>query len=511
MGQPLMRDVHEGRHVTTAVDPEDLIVDPTCRDHIQNAMWVIHGSWRDPGWCYQKFKRRVQPSPKEHDGTYVQHREEYFDGKPHGVHVKELWIRKGVYTFDGPNGPDEVEFPNGYVIIVADNQVLWHGPNPYQHGKLPFIHIPKIVVRGRLLGDTEANSLREPQQNLNTDLGQWNDSKALTGNPMLLCPSQHKLTDAMLGNRAGRVWEFQYIPGVPLPQFHPGIGPSPDTPAKVDTDMRLINEVSGQHTGGMAGGVPPNVEAGVAFEAIDARDKGRRIGTALELGRAYKEWAEFQIDLIRQYWSHERHVAVGGRFNTTRTISFSQADLPTQLRVGVVPDSVLPQSRASKMQKALTLYQMQLLSRSDVLHRLGEDESEDMSAVALQIAFCQEQISTAIMQGIVDPDPDVMMQMDHALCVEEYQRFLFDASNKQRYPQAYEAVKMLVAAHNNAAKMQQLQAMQEQMQIMADMNAVQAMGTEGAKALFQSRLNAEDRNKEEQSSSGESTERDKES
>jgi hypothetical protein len=468
-GLPMMEDAWEGNIRTSHVDPQDFFIDPTATC-IEDAMWCMHVTHRSPAWVFERYGVRVQPDgDASHDSarlTVAPHARQADEQKT--VAVKEVWIRRGRYP-TGTAPDDEAEFPTGYVYTVAGDRLLEKRPNPYK-GRIfrgrpgPFIVIPCIRTPRRFWGDTFFNSLRWLQVSLNKTISTIAHNNDLTGNSQWLYSVNNEITEAHRTNEPGAwiPWTATNNPHE-TPTKIPGTGASPAQLRFIEILTGFFESISGQHEGGIAGGVPPNVEAGVALEALAERDTSRLAATALEIGRGITEWAQMTLALIHQFWDQPRTVAVAGRFMESEVYEFSGVDVHDSFDVLVVRDSVMPASKAARFQKAVTLWSAGLIpDPREVLRRIGEDEMEELTLDQVQVNCARNENLEARTAGAISTLVEQMSLEDASLHLPEHLRALMSPEfHPSRNPRGW------VALYDHIQNHVQIQAMQfKQMQAM---------------------------------------------
>lgn len=450
MGLSPGETLKEGNVRTTMVDPMDFLVDPGATTE-DDAMWMMHSTLRTPAWVFNKYGVRVQPDGRTSHAPESGYWSQTVDKRvERTVSVDELWIRPGRYP-TGIEDDEVLDFPNGYVVTVCNGRVLDHGPMPYED--LPFIFFPAIRSPREFWGDTIMNSLRSPQASLNKTVSQIVQANDIMGNPQWLLPNGSNVPEADRDSRPA-IW-IRYDPVLS------GIKPEPVQPPTVSIGvfrhveflLQILQQISGQHEGGVAGGSAGGVESGVGLEALAERDTTRMHATAAEIGRAIEKWAQKTAALVQEYWAAPRIVTVSGSYMESETLEFSGEDIKSSFEIRVVPESVIPQSKAAKFQKAFTLYQAGLLSARDARKRMGEETHEELTLEQLQINRARDENRQARDTGQIQTLQEQMSLEDHVLHIEEHLRALFDPQVQQGSPAWIEIYKH-VLFHNNILNMQ---------------------------------------------------------
>lgn len=463
-GKPVMDDEWEGDIVTSVVPAAEFLVDPTASTWRQRG-WCMHVGARTPSWIYNLYGVTVQPDGGVKDEHAFSAGSWGRGGRaPAGSKttlIKELWIEPGTYRY-GPEPGQEFTFPKGYMVAVAGGKLLAHGPNPYKHGQPPFIFIPCLRVPRELWGDTIAHSLRSIQASVNKTAAQIQQANDLCANPQWLLPHDVKMPQADMVNTAGIHKRFEPQPHGIVPQLMPGQGVAHSVFAYLEWILGLVQSIAGQHEGGLAGGVPANVEAGVALEAITERDTSRLAITATEIGRGIRQWAWLTMKLWQQFKTDKQTIAVTGRFMETEVFNFSGSQILDSMDVTVVPESVMPSSRSAKFTKAMTLFQLRDemgrpgISMRELKRRVGEDSPDFMSREQIEIANAREENSACLRDGRPGTLDQFIEVEDHDLHLEEH-RIAMVSPEFRRNPRAFEALKAHALKHLMLKQIKQME------------------------------------------------------
>lgn len=432
-GEEKLEDAWEGDNRCEVVDPEDFLCDTTVTD-FRDAMWCMHVAERSCQWVYKRYKKRVKPdhgvakrdSGYERVGPSITSRTKISKRYDESVLVKELHIQAGQWPF-GPNEEDVIDLPQGYVIVVASGVVLSHGPNIYEHGKFPFIFRQNLKLKKELHGHTRADDIRSVQASILKTASSFTQNLDLMGNGQWLYTSRSGVKKKDQTNRVGAWIQHEARTQFDLPQKMPGIPASPSHERWLGSlKGQWLAFISGNNEGGMAGGVPPNVEAAAAFIELVERDATQLAETSLSYGLALQEWMEMTMSNVKQFWTQPRYVSVAGRGMGPEIFSFTGADVHDSFIYAVVPESVLPQSSAARFQKAFTLNQAQLLGKRDTLTMMGQDPHEEATLDTLMARYAQKEVFEAKTRHVITTPPELLSLSNPEVMIEEYARFLFD-------------------------------------------------------------------------------------
>lgn len=441
MGQPVMQEVWEGCSKTYYISSSDIFWDPAAT-RPADAMWVLLSIARSPAWIYNRYGVEVeaQPAGRTND-MWRFNRNLRANQTPRTTQVDELWIKAGKYRF-GPGAEDTVTFAKGFVVIVAGNRLLDAGPNPYEHGEFPIIFERALLGDKQMRGDTPVNSEREIQVAVNKILSTAALNIDMTADNQWLIPSTCQMPESSKRNGPGVYKMYVPDPSGAKPEQIPGM----EVPASIFKFLEVLTtfmaDVSGQHEGGMAGGVPPNIEAGVALEALVERDTTALTTIALGIGRTIERWSYLTLSNWKQFVSETRQVAILGEWDETEVHDFSGTDIYDSFLYTVVPASVLPQSKAAEFQKSLLMLQSQLITPRDFFHRTGEDRGEVLSQQRIHAANARFENQECEQTGMPPTTPElvVMQYDDDVIHDEEHSRKLLDRKLWTENPNAWMAL-----------------------------------------------------------------------
>lgn len=176
-----------------ALSFHDWRVDPFCEDFQEAALLV---RWYQPAWKVKKeykldeAKTYGQVKESASDSNYAREKglaagidwsfseEEESEGLENAL----LMCRWGDFVVDG-----EV-YENHCALVLNDTETLWFGPNPYDHGKKPYVLTPYYGVSGSLYGKSLLRDILGSAQAIDRsvtqvlDIMEWAASPAWTKN-----------------------------------------------------------------------------------------------------------------------------------------------------------------------------------------------------------------------------------------------------------------------------------------------------------------------------------------
>lgn len=464
-GQPVMIDDFIGRNETSYVSASDIFWEPAAT-RPEDAMWVCISTTRSPAFVYDRWNVVVEATQPTRDFDTWRYRRDIRPTRPQQtVQVDELWIKRGRYKF-GPGANDFVNLPTGYVVVVAGNKLLSAGPNPYNHGEFPIIFERALVDEKRMRGLTPAKALRELQVGINKTASSICAIIDTMGDPQWLLPNGCNMPEADKRNGPGVFKRYDAVPGGKEPSVVQGVSaPTGTFQMLTILDQQFGADISGQHEGGLAGGAPAGVEAGVALEAIVERDTTAMAQIAAGIGRLVARWGYLTAKNIQQFEPERRQLAVAGEWNETEIIEFGGIDIYDSFEFDVAPNSYLPQSKAAEFQKDLVLLERLVLTPRDFSRKHGIDNTHEMTLAQKNAANARRENLQARREGIVTTDPMVVQMVDDQMVhIEEHTSELLDMNFLRDNPDGYLALLQHREQHIQIAMMQQAQAMAAQAQ-----------------------------------------------
>ena len=252
------------------------------------------------------------------------------------------------------------KYPNGrFVVFTKDPSIiLYDAPWPYPFEKLPLIKFPGLRVPGQLWDTSVVEQAIPLQKELNRTLSQMIEYKNLTLKPQMLAPVgslRQRITD-----EPGAIFEYNPVAGkvpesIPLPGL-PGyvFDHLQDLGARL-RDVFGLNEI-------MDGGVPPNVEAGIAIDLLQEAATDRLAPQIMLMEKSLERAGNLMLQLAQKYYSEPRTLIITGSGSKPKVKRFEDADLIKGVSIKVEAGSGLPRTRAGRQARVMQLLQMGILS-----------------------------------------------------------------------------------------------------------------------------------------------------
>jgi hypothetical protein len=328
-------------------------------------------------------------------------------------------------------------YPNGRVIRIANGVKLEETELPFANGKFPFARYNNYILPREFYGVSEVEQLESPQRVFNKLLNASLEILNLMGNPIWIVDTASGVDPQHLVNRTGLVVEKE--PGSEV-RRETGVQLSPSSLSLIDRMETWFNNVAGTQDVSR-GQTPGSVTAASAIEQLQEaartriRQKQRNLdGFIRDIGRQYSEIVLENYTKPRVFritnnegsteffkFRVERNERAGipgpdGRMGPER-IAYIQKfvagqidgndtyveDVPTRLAlqaasfdVRVNTGSTLPFTTADREQKALNLFDRQVIdaeellsimdfpNREKILERMKQKEAMAAEQAALQ-------------------------------------------------------------------------------------------------------------------------------
>ena len=283
--------------------------------------------------------------------------------------------------------------------VVVNSKLILHRPSPFRHGKYPFVHFMDHPHTWSLWAMGEVQQVERLQLEINKRRGHILDILRYTSNPILVVDPASGIEYESIVARPGLV-----LPAEGGPQAIGWLQP-PQIPAA----LFEINQVDKQDFDIVLGNVdvlqgrrPEGIEAGIAIEMLQEAANVRMRLKVRFMESAIKRLGQLVIAMVQEFYTTERIFKIAGseatlmnRPLTNDAAQWVSINVPKEAQIGpdgtpiidyenkipmpeeaefdvrVTPGSTLPVSKTHLFQKALTLYQMQILDDVGVMKNSG--------------------------------------------------------------------------------------------------------------------------------------------
>lgn len=401
-----------GQVAVELCDWRKIVADPAC-EHVADAEWVGYETIRTVDWVADHYGVMVPVEDVSSDDALRDDQRIVGDDNEqkeldHHCKVLEYWER--------PSS----KYPNGRLVVIATDQVLYAGSIPYEDYKLPFVEFKDIIIPGRFWAQGSVEHMIPLQTALNKLDSQVEEIKKLMGKPRFLAPENSMITQPT--SKPGEVLQYRYMGAEPRPVQPPPI------PAYYNTHRQNLIEAL-QTIAGIReiswGEAPSGVRSGVALNILAERDD-TRLGPKSQLDeQALAEAGAMILARVKQYYVEPRQLRVVGEDNEVEVVDFIGSNI-RNVDVEVVAGSSLPQSKAAKQAFIMDLAQAQILNpqnpdeKRKILRYLEMGISEELfSEVQLDIKRAKSENRRMAQDMPMEPYP----WDDHILHITEHNNY----------------------------------------------------------------------------------------
>ena len=339
--------------------------------------------------------------------------------------VFECYLKpKDVEEFAEDKDDDKIytvkkKYPNGRYVCIANGMILHDGDLPYEDGLIPFSKYVNYVDPRQFWGISEVEQLASPQIILNKILSYTIDVLLYTSNPIWLVSNDADVDTDNLNNIPGTVVE--HSPGASVrrengPPLNPGFM------QVLDRVIGWFNDVAGQSDfsqGKAEGGVTAASAIEQLITASRTRIRQRMRNLDCYLKTAGRQWLnrvlenytaprvyrmtnldgspyflKFHVDNVEDENGNIRKQATVHKYDEKGETEVQQLILNGELDLKVNAGSDLPFEAADKEQKALALYDRQIIDAEEVLNQLQYPNREKI-LMRLQARQAQQQAQQA--------------------------------------------------------------------------------------------------------------------
>jgi len=250
-----------------------------------------------------------------------------------------------------------VDFPNGILVIAMDGIPLLIDELPLG-SRFSWNHCGYHRVSGRFWYRGAVEDAIDPQNQINKLEQFFRVNDDFNSNPQWLRPRQSGIPEGTLGNRPGRVHEYNFpfkpevLPGVPMP---------PQMIQRLAMYMEVIDEVM-QVKDVLVGNAPAGVRAGVALNRLKEEAEGGFEPMAKRWNNFLRKDAEMKLEATARYWSDPQHFTLEGDDGTIEQVNdFVGSMLRDVRRFRMEAQSWRPSSHSQKQQLLMDLWEAGLL------------------------------------------------------------------------------------------------------------------------------------------------------
>lgn len=407
------------------IDPFNFYPDPLAYS-MESSEYVIYATYKNFNLLKRKYPKQSSAitGAQVRFSELVQDRDKNAVKQNNQVLVLEMWCKdyttvEEEFEEEGLNKKKvSLKYPRGRVITTAPelNLVLEDKPNPYKHGKFPFILMKDYDIPFEFWGRGDVEQLISPQKYLNELNNQITDNAKNTGNMQWIVDNNAGIPKGTLTNRPGLI--VRKNPGTEVRRDSP-----PPMPGYINDKIQEwktdIQTISGVHET-LAGERAPGVQAGNAIMALQEASQTRIRLKVKMMEEGLSELASMWYELLQQFWKLDRFVRIVNEDGGYDLNEIKTQDLKNDYDIKVTSGSTMPSNKSAKLDLMIRLAQTQgedglpmvdrrsvlqfvdMAGKQEMLERIEEiKQGAQQEAQAQQQAEGQAQQQQAMFEQIV--------------------------------------------------------------------------------------------------------------
>jgi hypothetical protein len=442
-----------GMPQVAVVNPFDMYVDPYASS-MMDARWMIHSMFMSKDHAIEVYGPKVKQVREDTLDSHNAVEARIFANLGFGGNADT--DLPGVTANEYYQPPTEAD-PAGRYIVFMGQHIIYDGPFPYDHGRMPFTHIGHIERANSKYYESIMDAVRPLQieanraesrviQNVNLSQGIW------------YLPMTLEVDQEPDGSPRQIIRQIGGDPGMEPVLITPNTIP----PWVADEPQRLqmvAEDIAGQHEVSNAG-VPGRVEAAQAIQLLQEADDALLKDVMHSMEEAISEGFWQTAYNTKQFGDPKIVIQAYDKSGRVEVEELMTDKIDMAFRVKVQTTTSLPSTISGKWDRVMTLVQNQLIQPSQALRLLGltndnPDLNDDQSDRNLQYRY-----NKAMLKGIVvRPNP----WENHEACLDELNKFRKSAE----FANAPERIKMIFSFHEYERKKQRQQVAEEEARLQA--------------------------------------------
>lgn len=446
------KDVYEGDVEVLAISPFEIFPDSLTTENIEDCQSIIHA--RAMSTTSVKELYGVDVTGQKLDVQSLQ-RSSSFSQNNHNM------IEDGVVVIERYEKPTK-QFPNGRLITVAGDKLLFVGDLPYKNGEngtrdYPFVKQDSFEQAGCFFGVSVVERLIPVQRAYNAVKNRKHEFlNRLSMGIMTVEDGSMDVDDlAQDGLSPGKV--LVYRQGSKAPEIMANMTMPTDFNQEED---KLLNEfvvVSGV-SNVTSSASNASLSSGTALEILIEQDNSRLLRSAEEIRESYIKVSKQMIRLYSQFSSGIRAIKTEDKFNKIKILYVDKSSTQSD-DVYLDNENELLYTNTQKKEMIFKLYQSGLLSdengklrpatKEKVLSLLGYKELDYQKGLArLQEEKAQQENDVMLTKDVEIDEID-----DHEIHIDEHTRFVLSehmSLSKDKKQRFYSHIK----AHKDAIKIE---------------------------------------------------------
>ena len=437
-------DVFEGEVEVISVSPFEIFPDSLSNENIEDCESLIHAKVLSTSAVKELYG--VEVAGQKIDVQTMQ-KINVFNEQNEGV------MENGVIVIERYEKPSK-EFPNGRLITIAGDKLLFVGELPYKNGEnqkrtYPFVKQNSFEQAGCFFGTSVIERLIPVQRAFNAVKNRKHEFlNRLSMGVMTVEDGSMDVDDlAEDGLSPGKV--LVYRQGSKAPEIMSNMTMPDDFNVEED---KLINEfvvISGV-SDVTSSASNATLSSGTSLEILVEQDNSRLIRSAEEIRDAYLKISKHMIRLYSQFSAGIRAVKIQDEFNKTKVLYFENSKNHSD-DVYLENENELLYTNRQKKDMIFKLYDSGLLTDEDgklrpsikekVLSLLGYKELDYQKGLSrLQEEKAQRENVMLLKESVSVDEID-----DHSIHVDEHVRYVlseFSSLNDEKKQRFYEHIRL---------------------------------------------------------------------
>lgn len=437
------------------IPPFDIYPDPYART-FDACRWIIYQQFMDEDTAKERYNLSddmlsALRSSSNFDLNPIEARlySNYgsVGGSLPGVLVNEYWEKPSPSV------------PKGRFVVFTNNQIVYEGPYPYAHGKLPFTQSSHVERSNSKWGASSLDQVRKMQDELNRAERQLIENRNIA-NGIWFIPAEVELETEITSEPRQVIKWTGPVNADPRSWFVQPQGMAPWVAGEPDRIKSTIQDLVHQHEVSN-GGVPGRVESGQAIQLLQETDDSVMKETIHSFEEAIADGFMQCAALYKQYAPDGTlMVRVYDKDGAVLVHQLTKEMVPIDLRVRTRTTTGLPNTIAGRWDRVLNLVQYQMIDPKyamDLLDIAPEDPDLDPEAADKRNAAAENFEMVAGKRLLASK------WESHMVHIDEHNRFRKSTDYKIAVAQNPEIAHIFEAHHLSHLDELQKQAQEEQM------------------------------------------------
>lgn len=354
--QGAQKQQSEGDVYIDVISPLEIFVDPLAK-RMDDARWLLHTRLRPLSYFRDNYERGAEVKPED----------AYLSNIQNLLRINSMTNKAGTTTSQMAQKNSAIEkalyerpskkFPNGRLIITANNILLAYKPLPVD--EIPFVKFDDVKVGGKFLSESLITHMRPLQDQMNVILRKKSEYIKKALNMKFVAAKGHGLNEEALSDTT-EVMEYNAVPDSEMPKsvVMPQL---PQYAFQEDANlMASFSEIVG--IGEPSKGQAPSSDIPAIGMQLLVEQDDTRIGTVVESNEnSHADVGRIILKFTNKFYTQPRTIKETGQGGE---YSFSQVtgdQIPPSPDVIVIKGSTLPGSKSVKRNDIMNLFSQGLL------------------------------------------------------------------------------------------------------------------------------------------------------